>query len=280
MRNKTTFIKSILMFITLVLSFTINAQEKETHTIPLSNPDQAGKLVWNVIDGSITVNGYGGSEVIVTAIGREKSSSWKKSKYGNKKSSKNGMKRIENNSLSYRVEEINNTVYIKYSPGKSVIDFEVKVPRNFSVDLKTVNKGSITVDNVDGTHEVSNTNGKITMTNVGGSVIADALNKDVTIGFRKIDNDATMMFSSLNGDIDISFPKDLKANVMARSDNGNVYTDFEITMDKSKRNVKTSNKSGVYQVKREKGISGKINGGGADMTFKTLNGDILIRSNE
>lgn len=273
MKKKITFFRGILILVVLVFSFTLNAQERETHKIPLSNPNEAGKLVWNVIDGSIIVSGHDGNEVTVTAIGRSKSSSWKDK-------SKNGLKKIENNSLSYRVEEINNTVYIKYSPGKSVIDFEVKVPKNFSLDLKTINKGSILVDNVDGTHEVSNTNGKITMTNVGGSVIADALNKDVNIGFRKIDNDATMMFSSLNGDIDISFPLDLRANVMARSDNGNVYTDFEIAIDKSKRNVKTSNKSGVYQVKREKGISGIINGGGAEMTFKTLNGDILIRSNE
>ena len=273
MDKKTTIYKGLLMLVAFVVSFNINAQERETHTIPLSNPNDAGKLVWNVIDGSINVTGYDGDEVIVTAIRRSKSSSYK-----NK--SKNGMKKIDNNSLSYRVEEVNNTVYIKYNPGKSVIDFEVKVPKNFSVDLKTINKGKILVDNIDGTHEVSNTNGPITMTNLGGSVIADALNRDVIIGFKKIDNNATMMFSSLNGDIDISFPKDLKANVMARSDNGNVYTDFEITMDKSKKNIKTSNKSGVYQVKREKGISGSINGGGAEMTFKTLNGDILIRSNE
>lgn len=280
MDKKITFTNGILILTLFLCAFTINAQERETHTIPLSNPNSSGKLVWNVIDGSITVNGYDGNEVIVTAIGRTKSSSYKKSKYKDDRSSKNGMKRIDNNSLSYRVEEINNTVYIKYSPGRSVIDFEVKVPKNFSVDLKTVNKGKIIVDNVDGTHETSNTNGPITMTKVGGSVIADALNKDVIIGFKKIDSDATMMFSSLNGDIDISFPKDLKANVMAQSDNGNVYTDFEITLDKSKKNIKTSNKSGVYQVKREKGISGSINGGGAEITFRTLNGDILIRSND
>jgi hypothetical protein len=190
------------------------------------------------------------------------------------------MQRVVDNSLEFTIEENNNTVYLKYSPGKGSIDFNVKVPRRFSVDLKTVNHGKILVEGVDGDHEVSNLNGPITMNNISGSVIADALNKDITIGFDRINATSNMMFTSLNGDLDIVFPKTLKANVMARSDNGNVYTDFEIVASKNSQNAIKTRSNGVYKVKREKGVSGTINGGGPDMTFKTMNGDILIRSNE
>ena len=51
----------------------------------------------------------------------------------------------------------------------------------------------------------------------------------------------------------------------------------ESKLDKNKPLTKKTKKSGVYQLKREKGISGVINGGGSNLTFKTLNGDILIR---
>lgn len=252
----------------------------ESYTIPLSNPGEDGKLITHIIDGNITVTGYDGNEVIVTAIGATKDNkwnNWKTERKGN--NNRDGMRKIVDNSLEFTVEEIDNTVKIKYRPGKWVIDFEVQVPRKFSVDLKTVNKGNILVENVDGTHEVSNTNGKITMNDIGGSVIADALNKDITVTFTTIHQDTNMMFTSLNGDIDIKFPNSLKANVMARSDNGDVYSDFEMETSKSQKNVKTSTRNGVYRVSRGKGVSGSINGGGADMTFKTLNGDIMIRSN-
>lgn len=284
MKRKITILKIIILSLTFGYGLTLNAQETETLSVPLSNPGKSGKLIIKVIDGSITVNGYDGNEVIVTAMARENNKSYKsKNKYKNKNkdkgNSKMGMKRITDNGLSYTVEEINNSVYVKYTPGGTTIDFEVKVPRDFSVDLKTVNAGVITVDGVNGTHEASNTNGKITMTNVGGSVVADALNRDITIGFRTVTPNTTMMFTSLNGDIDVTFPSNLKANVNARSDFGNVYTDFEIKLNKNKPLTKTTKKSGVYKVKREKGISGSINGGGSELTFKTLNGDVLIRSN-
>ncbi len=275
MNYKTTILKTKLYILAFLCSMIAMGQEGEVHEISLTHVGDPGKLMWNVIDGSIKVEGYDGDKVLVMAKGRFKN----KSKQNKKE--RDGLRRIDENSLSYTIEERNNTVYISYSPGKSIIDMEVKVPRNFSLDLKTINRGEIIVDNVDGTHEVSNTNGPITMTNVGGSVIADALNKDLIISFKTIHSDTDMMFSSLNGDIDITFPTSLKATINARSDYGNVYTDFDIKMEtkKSKTTTKGTNTSNVYKVKREKGIYGSINGGGADMTFKTLNGDILIRSN-
>ncbi len=274
-------IKVVLVIVLMTFCGNLYSQSTtESYTIPLSNPGEEGKLITHIIDGNITVTGYDGNEVIVTAIGTTKNSNWRNWKTEKKeKDSRDGMRKIVDNSLEFTVEEIDNTVKIKYRPGKWVIDFEVQVPRKFSVDLKTVNKGNIVVKNVDGTHEVSNTNGKITMNDIGGSVIADALNRDITITFTTIHQDTNMMFTSLNGDIDVSFPNSLKANVMARSDNGDVFTDFEMKTSKLQKNVKTSTRNGVYRVSREKGVSGSINGGGADMKFKTLNGDILIRSN-
>ena len=283
--EKITQMKYILVLLLSVSSLLSMAQEPETITVPLSNPGQEGKLKVSLIDGSVDVKGYDGDDVKVVAVLRSKSSNngykhKNKSKYKDKGNSRYGMKKITDNGMSFSVEEINNTVYVKRPANGPVIDFEIQVPRNFSVDLKLVNDGHITVDQVNGTHEASNTNGKITMTNVGGSVVADALNQDITVSFRTVSPNTTMMFTSLNGDLDITFPNNLKANVNARSDFGNVYTDFEIALNKNKPLTKTTNKKGVYQVKKEKGISGSINGGGADITFKTLNGDILIRSND
>jgi len=272
MKKKTNKLKSLCFILVLLVSTMVSAQQSETFTIPLTRPGETGKLKVHLIDGSITVNGYDGKEVKVTAVG--------KGSKQHKQRSKNGLKRIDNTSLSFTVEERDNTVYVKKLPNASAAtDFEVQVPRNFSVDLKTLNNGTISVNNVDGTHEASNLNGKINMTNVGGSVVADALNHNITVSFRRITPNTTMMFSSLNGDVDVTFPKDLKANINAKSDFGSVYTDFEIQLDRSKQRSETTSKNGVYKVVNKKGIYGSINGGGAELTFKTMNGDVLIRSN-
>ncbi|MBX2828618.1 MAG: hypothetical protein KTR22_10665 [Flavobacteriaceae bacterium] len=268
-------LKQIGIFLIFMWGSMVTGQTKEVFNIPLSNPGQEGKIIVHIIDGDITVQSHNGEDVIIEAYGDPKSRGWNKKK---QEKSRDGMKRIVDNSLSFTVEERDNKVYVKYTPGKWTIDFVIKVPKQFSVDLKTVNDGNIVVEGVDGTHEVSNTNGKITMRNVGGSVIADALNQNIVVTFDSVDN-ANMMFSSLNGDVDISFPKTLQANILARSDNGNIYTDFEVVKSSNGGNVKTTNKNGVYRVRREKGVSGTINGGGPEIVFKTLNGDILIREN-
>jgi DUF4097 and DUF4098 domain-containing protein YvlB len=267
------------LFIFLIISGLTFAQNEEPITIPLSNPSESGKLVVHVIYGSISVTTHNGNDVIVTANGESNKDEWNKhnNRKHKKKRNHDGLKRVINNSLEYSIEEINNTVYIKYRPGNVIINFEVQVPENFSVDLKTVNSGNIYVEGVNGAHEVSNTNGKITMKDISGSVIADALNKDIVVSFKTVQTDATMMFSSLNGNVDITFPNNLKANIIAQSDYGDVYTDFEL--EKTKNTIKASKESGVYKINRKKGVSGLINGGGSDITFKTLNGDILIRSN-
>jgi len=262
--------KYVVMLILLVTSATM-AQNGEPITVPLSNPGADGKLVVHIIDGSISVEGHNGNNVIVEGTGKGR----KKKSKGNKGSLRN----VSGNSLRFTVEENNNTVYVKSGAADGHVDFLIKVPKNFSVDLRTVNDGGIFVDNLNGTHEVSNLNGKINMTNVGGSVIADALNQNITVQFARVFDDTAMMFTSLNGNIDVSFPSNLKANVAARSDNGDVYTDFELTATTSGNRVSSKGKDGVYRVKQEKGITGLINGGGIEITFKTLNGDVYIRSN-
>lgn len=271
MKKKNNFIASICFMLLLTLGGLVQAQQSETFTIPLSRPGEPGKLKVHLIEGSITVSGYDGKDVKVTAVGRTAKKV--------KQRSKDGMKAVGSNQLTFSVEERDNNVYVKKMPGgSSRVQFEIQVPRNFSVDLKTINGKAILVDNVDGTHEASNTNGKISMTNVGGSVVADALNENITVSFRRITSNTTMAFTSLNGDVDITFPNDLKANIRAKSEFGNVYTDFEIAIDRTQSKSESTKKNGVYKVVNKKGVYGSINGGGSEITFKTLNGDIMIRS--
>ena len=62
-----------------------------------------------------------------------------------------------------------------------------------------------------------------------------ALNGKVLVTLDKVTADKPMSFSSLNGDIDVTLPADMKARVKLKTDNGEVYSDFDIKVDASSR---------------------------------------------
>jgi DUF4097 and DUF4098 domain-containing protein YvlB len=190
------------------------------------------------------------------------------------------MFRIPVYSTSLEVEEHNNKIAISTESWKRTIDVDIKVPRNTSLKLHCVNQGDIFVENVSGELDVNNINGSITLKNISGSVVAHALNKDLVVTFEAVDPDKPMSFSSLNGDIDVTFPQVLHCDVKIKNDMGDVYSDFEIT--RIKKPVETVEENGrehdgKYRVRIERTFYGQINGGGPEYSFKNFNGDILIR---
>ena len=119
------------------------------------------------------------------------------------------------------------------------------------------------------------------MLDVSGFVIAHALNEDLKVTFNRMDKDKDMSFSTLNGDIDVIFPANLKANVKLNSDNGEIYSDFDIALKTTPKKILSENgrdKKGKFKVEIEKSVYGVINGGGPEFVFKSFNGDIYIRN--
>ncbi|WP_350284908.1 DUF4097 family beta strand repeat-containing protein [uncultured Croceitalea sp.] len=268
-------IKSILTIVIALFSVVAMAQEKsiDLFTIPLSNPGKAGKLHLEQLSGSIDVVGYDGNEVVATATFGNKKGHYKSEK------KRNGMTRIANTSLNISGEEKDNVVRISNEELNRAINLKIKVPRNFSLKLSTVNQGDIIVNGVNGELEISNVNGEITLNDVSGSATTDTVNGDIVVNFNTITADANMAFSSLNGDLKITFPSNLKADVKAKTDMGEIFTDFDLKLDATGPEVKQNNSNGTYKVNVEQWVRGKINGGGPEMLFKTFNGDIMIKSN-
>lgn len=270
-------IKTIIAIVILLVVNGAYAQEKDIDlfTVPLSNPEQPGILIVEQLSGSIYVEAYKGAEVIVRATVKEGEDC---GDCGKKDLNRNGMKKISNTSLNIEAEEKDNVVLVKNELWNRKTDLFIKVPKDFSVRLSTVNNGDISVAGVNGEMEISNVNGHITLKDVSGSASADTTNGELKVNFTAITNGADMAFSSFNGNVDITFPSSLKANIKARSDMGDVYTDFDMIMSKNEPLVERGNSSKGYKVKIEQWVQGKINGGGPEILFKTFNGDVIIRS--
>jgi len=243
--------------------------------VPLSEPGKPYKLDVGLVSGSIKVTVYEGKDIVIDATGGERKNKRERETNDNKA----GMRRIAGGeSLDVTAHEKGNTVTIGSDIPNKPINLTIKVPQGAtSVKLSTVNGGSIVANDLSGALEVSNVNGYIDLTNISGSVVANTVNGKVLVTFKSIDPRAAMAFSSLNGNVDVTFPAGLKANVKARSDRGDVFSDFDMVTDKTQSKANKTAKDGMYRLSIEDWIYGKIDGGGPEMMLKTMNGNIYIR---
>ena len=238
--------------------------------VTLSDPSRPSSIKASLINGGITVKAYDGKDIIVEAHPRG---------HDDDDDDRPGPKRLNIATTGLNVEEENNQVNIGADAINRTIDLVIQVPVHTSLHLRAVNDGDIAVTGVDGEFDIDDINGSVTLTKIAGSAVAHALNGKLLVSFTRI-NQKPMAFSSLNGDIDVTFPADLKANVSLRSDNGDVFSDFDVNMTpQSSQPVVEDGRShgGKYKVKIDKTVRGSINGGGPEMQFTNFNGGIYIR---
>ena len=248
------------------------AQSDNKVSVPLTDPSRPVTLRAHLVSGSITVKGADIKEVVVEARARGD-----EAHTGGRAE---GMKRIPMTSTGLNIEAENNNVRVSTDSYQRTIDLTITVPIHTSLSLHSVNDGNIVVSGVDGELDINNVNGEVDLKNIGGSVVAHALNGHVVATFNRVDPQKPMSFSSLNGDIDVTFPADLKANVSLRTDNGEVYSDFDVKVQPTapQQTVEDNRgKGGKYKVQIDKNVRGTINGGGQEIQFKNFNGNIYIR---
>jgi hypothetical protein len=240
-------------------------------TVPLSEPGKPFTLDARLFNGSITLAGYDGKDVVI-AVHTEKDDEKNDDNEGG------GMKRIGGGSLDFSAEEHDNAVTLHASMSPKLSGITIKIPQGSTkIVLGTVQDGDIEVKDVSGEIELSNVNGSISATGISGSVVANTVNGEIIVKFKSIDPKAPMAFTSVNGKIDVLFPADIKANVKLKSDRGEMFSDFDIAVDKTQPKVEKSTEEHYYSVKIEDWVYGKINGGGPEMMMKTMLGNIYIR---
>jgi DUF4097 and DUF4098 domain-containing protein YvlB len=253
-------------------SFVAAQSAPDRVVVPLTDPARPVQIQAGLVNGSITVKAHANQNVVVEARPR---------KSDEDDSERRGGKRLVFiPSTGLTVEEENNEVQIGADSVQRPVDLTIFVPARTSVNLRTVNDGNISVTGTTGEIDVDNVNGDVTLTDVSGYAVAHALNGELKANFKTIDPTKPMAFSSLNGDIEVAFPPDLKANISLASDRGEVYSDFDVQLQSRAPQQITEDgrsKGGKFRVRIDKTIRGTINGGGQEIQFKNFNGSIYIR---
>ena len=261
--------QTFTIILILLVGISLQAQQREPLTVPLSNPGQSGYLKVKTHSGQVDISTHNKQEVEVILIDKERSKS-------DKKGNRSGLKRIIKQDLDVSISEDNNEVNIN-STQNSQVNMKIKVPENFSLNITTHHNGDITVSGVKGTIETQAHHGGIRLEDVAGSVIANTHHGAVVVNLANVYDDTPMAFTTYHGDVDISFPPDLSAMLKMKSSKGDIYTDFDFEVQKPK--IETTTNGSRKEIKLEGWTYGKIGSGGEEMTFKTYHGDVIIRKN-
>ena len=234
--------------------------------VPARNTSHPRVINCNVLNGSITIKTHGGTEVIVEEPSGARAGA----------ATHDGMKRIDVSMRGLEVVEDDNVITIHNRLGGRGNIF-ITVPADTSLHLKSLN-GNVNVDGVHGEVSAHTQGGHITLDHISGTVMADSLNGPIHVEMDAVDAAKPMAFSTLNGPIDVTFPPDLKADLAVKTMRGPVYSDFDVTLGARHSITEKSDSSDMrFEIRIDRNIGGTINGGGAQLTFRTLNGAVYIR---
>jgi hypothetical protein len=270
----------ITLGLILITSSVSSAQESNEITVPLTDPAKKGKLKAHLNYGSITVKGTARKDILVKYKSAEDCDDCDEEHHKNKNTSggsHDGLKRIAGGGMDLEIVESNNYVKVSSDSWNNKMDLEIEVPSGIDLEVHTYNDGDLLVSNIQGECEITNYNGEITALNISGSVVATTYNGEIKVTFDKVTDGAPMSFSTYNGDIDITFPASLKASFKMKTEGGEIFTGFDMSISKSKPVTQTNQQRGGIVIKVDDWKRGDVNGGGAAITMKNYNGDILIR---
>jgi hypothetical protein len=245
-------------------------------TLPFSDPSRPKSLVVDIPAGSVKITGYDGSDAVIEYSGRG---------IGPRRKARQedlppGMHRLDQPTDAVAATQENNVVRVKGGLWDR-LDMEIKVPKQTTLDLKTMN-GSISVEGVSGEMTIDAMNGHINVQDASGPVVAHSMNGRIVASLAQVSAAKASSFSSMNGSIEVTLPADLKARLKMKTDHGEIYTDFDVKVESATGSTAVAQdgggkKGGVALPPTDRTLYGTINGGGPEMQFITYNGRIVIR---
>jgi DUF4097 and DUF4098 domain-containing protein YvlB len=233
-----------LFFSTLMLISTAAAQDfTKSYRLGAGGDVRVGN-----VSGDVTITGYDGDAVVVTAI-------------------KDGRDRdkveIEDRSTADRVD-----VTVRYPERCNCnvdVRFEVKIPRSISFDALrfTSVSGDVDVNAVTGKLRVSSVSGNVRVRDVSGSVSASAVSGNVEVDVDRLEGAENMKFSSVSGNVTVKLPNNLDAEIEMSSLSGSLKTDFPIEVREKRYGPGRS-------------AHGRVGNGSRTLNMSTVSGSVSL----
>lgn len=282
-------IKYVLMVCWVILyNAALYTQE---YKIPVNNT-RDGKLILEDFMGFLPIEGYDGKEIIITrtnAFGDNNSSTPERAA-GLKPIYSGG---IDNTAIGLHVDNDGNKITVRcLLPLNKRREYKVRVPDHLSLKVQSgcLRSNDVTVSDILNDIEIINCQ-SITLRNVTGSIVITTISgnidiekcvieKDATISvsaisgnivavFKEVNTKEPISFNSISGEVDITLPPKVAANLVLKSISGVVYSDFEFPEGDKNTNQIVGTK-----------IENPMNGGGTSINLSTVSGNIYLRKNK
>lgn len=252
-------------------------KDRFQQTFPL---EAGGTVTLDNVNGGVTIEAWDRNEVMVVAD--------KEVKAKTDEAARKAMQqvRIQVGKGAGRLDIVTklpkrDSGFLDWMTGNNVninVKYQVKVPRNATLDIETVNggvrlagthgkatvettNGALTIDGVHGNLDLETTNGGITVTRSAGAVEASTTNGGIEVELTEVPDGSDLSFETTNGGVTVRLPRDIRVSLDAATSNGRVSSDFDVE---------------GAQSKSRRRLSGDINGGGGKLRVRSTNGSVKI----
>lgn len=227
----------------LLLAPAVRAQdddESATARVKFSDASKPGTLKFSLPWAEVRIEGYDGSEVIVSSSLDQK---------GRSEIDHEGFRRI-GDEATFELIEKDNVAFVSVA-GDNLwathgAEFHIKVPRKTNLVLRTEAGGDIEVEGVEGDLDISSMNGEVDLRDISSSAVVNTMNGEIHASFKTAPVKPVAL-STMNGEIELTLPSETKANLKIRSHSGSIRTNFSdaVLQTKTEKTSRSGNSVNV-----------------------------------
>ncbi len=259
--------KSIQLIAVILMTFLVEQATAQEYRHDLGNSPEMS-VEFSVGQSDVTIEGHDGNEVIIENLD-----------YEEMPERAQGLRALyysaeDNTGIGLSVEVENGTLKI-IPASRDDGEYRIMIPNRVRIMVEQVNwgGGDFEISDHQGEVEVLSKTGDIIMSNITGPVTASSTSGDVEIEFSQLSQANPTSISLVSGFIDITLPRNATARYNLSSISGEIYTDLEIDLERGEESNRLSRLGGGGQ------IVGMMNGGGVEVSLKSISGDIYLRGN-
>jgi hypothetical protein len=267
-----------------------NAQtDSDRLVVAWSDSARPGTLDLKSNFGAVNVRAYAGREVIIEArtpaneVGTRGGRGGRGGSGRGGRGARGGRGSVANDSRSKGLVQLSKPVALTVDERNNILsialpanaaDLNIQVPPRTNLRVDKMGYGAVTIQGVDGDIEISSAAGPIQLIEVSGSVVAHSMAGDITASLSRVTPDRPMAFTAFAGNVDVTLPATVKANLILANNRGSISTDFDVQIQSRSVSV---NAAAPSAGKLEPSIRGTVNGGGPDFELRTFAGNLYLR---
>ncbi len=249
-------LRSLVLIAALAIPLLAEVQDRTTETRTFAG---VREIILDNVSGTVEVTGYTGHDAVVEIEKRIRADSDERLEAARREvkldatSSAGLLKLLVDGPFRCNCESWG----MRHDGYHVTYDFKLRIPADATFDVRTVN-------------------GALSMEGIAGAGKARTVNGGLRVTFIRNPPGAAS-FETINGNVDVTLLPGLAADLRMKTMNGGMYTDYEVTPLPSGP-VTTERRNGKYVYKTPDAARVRVASGGPELSFKTLNGDIYVRS--